>query len=206
MAERSFNCPNCGAALKAALSHTKLVTCAYCDSSVFLDDEAVKLAGKRGVMADLPSILRLGGRFQYREWRFDVVGQARFDYANGYWDEFWVIVEGAAAEPGRWVSVDEGDIAVETPIEIGGAPDFKRLELGATLTLFDDRFIISELGRGTCNAVRGELPEALEVGQSFDYAHLRSGGARLITLEYDEMGVAASDGVWVDPFEIRPAR
>ncbi|MEO1019299.1 MAG: DUF4178 domain-containing protein [Pseudomonadota bacterium] len=199
MAERSFNCPNCGAELKAVLQFTKLITCSYCDSAVFLDDDAVELAGKQGVMSERPCILQLGEQFGYREWQFHVVGHARFDYAHGYWDEFWVIQDGQ----GVWVSVDEGDIAVERPVELDVAPSWADMRLGEKVRLLNDNFVVAEVGKGTCAAIKGELPEVLEVGQSFDYAHLRAGGARLVTLEFDEDGVQATDGSWVDPFDVK---
>ncbi len=199
MPEREFNCPNCGAALKASLAFTKLVTCDYCDSAVFLEDKAVSLAGKQGVMTQVPSLIELGGTYRYRDHEFQVVGQVRFDYAHGFWDEYWSLVDG----DGRWVSVDEGDIAVEWPIDINTGPAFEALKVGAPIELLGESFTVTEIGEAVCSAIKGELPELLEVGQRFRYAHLRGIGVRLVTLEYDKTGFAASDGAWVDPFEIK---
>ena len=81
---RTFTCPNCGAELEALLRSTKLVACGYCDSNVFLDDDAVKLAGIQGVMADYPSLIQMRGNYRYRNWQFMAVGRARFDYGQGF--------------------------------------------------------------------------------------------------------------------------
>ena len=203
MSEQFFNCPSCGAELQRKLAHTKLVTCDYCDSTVMLEDEAVRLAGKSGVMAEYPSILRMHKTFTWRGRSLTPQGHARFKYAHGFWDEWWAMEGG----DGVWISIDEGDIAIEEPLDAQGL-DIGRwadLRIGAALSLAGGRFVVSELGSAEVEAVRGELPELLTVGQRFDYAHLSGSEARLITLEREDGEITATEGLWVDPFEIETA-
>lgn len=193
-------CPNCGARLEPAFRGAKIVACAYCESTVLIEDDAVRLAGQQGVMAAHPSLLRVGHGFSYQGERFAVAGQARFEYRHGWWDEFWTLRGGK----GLWISVDEGDIAAERPVAPpeGLTPD--GLAIGSRRLVDDTVFTVTEADEATCVAVRGSLPEVLGVGDRYLYWHLSGPQARLITLEYDEEGFAATEGLWIDPFEIEP--
>ena len=196
---RTFICPNCGAELEVRLQSTKLVACSYCDSNVFLEDDAVRLAGKQGVMADYPSLIQMRGSYRYRGWQFMAVGRARFEYGQGFWDEWWVM--GGDGE-GRWLAVDEGDFALEETIEIERSPSPFELAVGKKVRIKDEDLYVTEQGRATCLGVQGELPEALEVGDSYRYFHLSGPGGRIYTLEVDRGRAAFHAGHWIDPFEI----
>ncbi|MGI9416561.1 MAG: DUF4178 domain-containing protein [Geminicoccaceae bacterium] len=199
MTPRTFPCPNCGAELEVRLRTTKLVACGYCDSNVFLEDDAVRLAGKQGVMADYPSLVQMHGNYRYRGWQFMAVGRARFDYGQGFWDEWWVM--GGDGE-GRWLSVDEGDFALEETVDIERTPSPFELAPGRKIRVGDEDLLVTEGGRATCIGVQGELPEALEIGDTYTYFHLSGSGGRLYTLEIDRGRAAFHQGHWLDPFEI----
>ena len=196
---RTFSCPNCGAELEARLRTTKLVACSYCNSSVLLEDDAVRLAGEQGVMADYPSLIQMHGNYRYRNWQFMAIGRARFDYGQGYWDEWWVM--GGDGE-GRWLSVDEGDFALEEPVDIERTPSPFELAPGQAITIAGEELTVTEQGKATCIGVQGELPEALEVGDSYSYFHLSGVGGRLYTLEVDRGRAVLHRGRWMSAFEI----
>lgn len=66
-------------------------------------------------------------------------GHARFSYGRGWWDEFWCIdPEGT----GRWLSADEGDYALESPLNPDRWPRDFRLVLGATTMIGHDEFTV----------------------------------------------------------------
>lgn len=197
--DTSFSCPNCGAKLSTHLRSTKLVACDYCDSNIFLEDETVRLAGKQGVMADYPSLLKLHQSFSYRDWNFMPVGVVRFDYGKGFWDEWWV--KGGDGE-GRWISVDEGDFALEEPFDLEKTPSAFELVPGRSIRIDDRDLTVTEKGQATCIAIKGELPEALSVGDQYTYFHLSGAGGLLYTLEIDRGRAACHRGRWIDPFGI----
>lgn len=204
--DHALHCPSCGAGLPRAFRHARLAACAYCDSTVLLDDAGLRLAGSAGVMAETPSLLALGRPFAHRALKLLPVGHARFSYEHGSWDEWWAL--DAEQGTGVWVSVDEGDIAVEEPLAVAadGLPAFAALEIGAAVELAGERLIVTERGEAACEAVRGELPEVLRPGDRFRYAHLSGPRGRLVTVEVgrdDER--RCTQGRWLDPFEIRPA-
>ncbi len=195
---RTFACPNCGAELAPRLRSAKLVVCDHCGSNVFLLDDAVRLAGRQGVIADDPSLLQLHRPFRHRDWRFTPIGRARFDHGRGHWDEWWVMGDGR----GRWLSVDEGDFALEEPVDIDESPSAFELAPGRSLRIDGRDLLVTEQGRATCIGVEGELPEALEVGDSYVYVHLSGTGGLLYTLEIDRGRITCHRGRWLDPFSI----
>lgn len=204
--ERVLNCPNCGAELPLAFRHARLATCAYCDSTVVLDDAGLRAAGSSGVMAEAPSLLALGTPFVHRALKLLPVGHARFAYEHGTWDEWWAL--DADGGGGVWVSVDEGDIAVEEPLDVPerDLPSVAALVPGAAVVLAGERLVVTERGEATCEAVRGSLPEVLRPGDRFRYAHLSGRRGRLVTVEEGPDGSRrCTEGRWLDPFEIRAA-
>lgn len=196
---KSFSCPNCGAELSVRLRTTKLIACNYCDSNIFLEDDVVRLAGKQGVMAEYPSLLQLNQSFTYRNWDFMPIGVARFDYGQGFWDEWWVLGNDG---DGRWISVDEGDFALEEPLDIEETPSPFDLVPGRSINLDGHDLYVTEKGQATCIAVKGELPEAIHIGDQYTYFHLSGAGGLLYTLEIDRGRAAVHRGRWIDPFSI----
>ena len=195
----SFQCPNCGAPLATKFRFTKLITCEYCDSSVLLDGAAAKVAGKQGVMADYPSLLQLQQNFRHESWTFQPVGRARFEYEHGFWDEWWVV----SGDDGKWVSVDEGDFAIQQSVELEQTPDVADLELGQHIQLLDQQLYVTERGHAVCIGMQGELPELISIGDEYDYLHLSGTEARLYTLEIKQDQISCYEGFWLDPFEIK---
>ncbi len=199
MAE-DFNCPNCGGSLSRKMRHSKMVACPYCESTVLLEDDVVKLAGKGGVMSEEPSLFELGRAVEYQGNSFMPIGQARFSYANGWWDEFWAL-DGKG--DGVWISVDEGDIAIQRRDPDAEMINEANLKLGARVSFDGELFRVTEVDSATCEALRGEFPEELSLGDTYRYYNLSGPRGRVVSLEYDEDGMSASEGEWIDPYEVR---
>ncbi|RKZ36336.1 MAG: hypothetical protein DRQ37_04360 [Gammaproteobacteria bacterium] len=200
--ETANNCPVWGAEGPSRLQYSKMVVCGYCQTSLFIEDQAVKQAGVKSVLTEIPSILELGRRFQYRNWTFEPYSRIRFDYEDGIWDEWWVILDSGV---GKWISVDEGDIAVEGKIELKESPpDFDSMQVGATVGLLNQRLKVTEKNSAKCAGLEGELPEVIFPGDTHDYVHLSGPRGLILTVEYFEDKVEASKGVWIDPFDLKP--
>ena len=195
MHSTNINCPQCGDALPLKFRHSKLVVCASCSSSIFLEDDAVRLAGKQSVLPEVPSLLQLQQPFSYRSHSYLPVGHVRYQYDNGFWDEWWVFDNKGE---GTWVSVDEGEFAFEKPSKAPNNVSFDDLTLDRKI----NNWLVTERGHASCDGFEGELPEIINVGDSFDYAHLSKANGELLTLEFSDRGVKAYKGKWVDPFDI----
>lgn len=157
-------------------------------------------------MAETPSLLALGWPFVHRALKLLPVGHACFSHEHGSWGEWWALDAGLGT--GVWVSVGEGDIALEEPLAVAAddLPAFAALEPGTAVELAGERLVVTERGDASCEAVRGEPPEALRPGDRFRYAHLSGPQGRLVTVKAgrdDER--RCTEGRWLDSFEIRPA-
>lgn len=195
-----FNCPNCGAELSRRVARSKMVACEFCESTVLLEDDVVRLAGKQGVMAEEPSLFELGRTVTYQGQSFMPIGKARFAYSNGWWDEFWAL-DGEG--DGVWISVDEGDIAIEERYQTDARVAESDLVLGRSVEFEGEVFRVTEADTGVCQALRGEFPEEMSVGDTYRYYHLSGPKGRLVTLEFEDGEMYVTEGHWIDPFEVR---
>ncbi|MCH9671584.1 MAG: DUF4178 domain-containing protein [Gammaproteobacteria bacterium] len=197
-----LNCPVCGASVPAELKFAKLTVCEHCKTSLFLEDDAVKNIGTKSALADAPSVFEIGHRYQYRNWIIEIFGRARFDYGDGYWDEWWVLLDSGA---GRWVSVDEGDIAVESTVELDERlPSFENARIGQEVRLDGMGLCVTEKNSARCLGVEGQLPEIIMPGDTHDYLHLSGPKGALYTVEYQNGSIDIHRGSWIDPFDIQP--
>lgn len=195
MYSNQINCPQCGDALALKFRHSKLTVCASCNSTIFLEDDAVRLAGEQSVIAEFPSLIQLQQTFTYQSHDYLPVGHVRYEYENGFWDEWWVVDNQGE---GTWVSVDEGDFAFEKPAKVPANVTFDKLPLDKEI----NGWIVTERGHAKCIGFAGELPEIIHTGDTFNYVHLSKTNGGLLTLEFSEKGIVAYKGKWVDPFEI----
>jgi hypothetical protein len=198
----SLNCPSCGGAVPNNLRYAKLVVCPTCQTSLFLEDDAVKSAGERSQLAMEPSLFAVGVPFSWRGDTYVPHGRVRFSFGeqDGYWDEWWV-----ASNTGEawWMSVDEGDIAFEQPLELNGAaPPFERLQRGGTIKVGEDTLTVTEKDTGSCLGVEGSIPEVISFGEKHNYVHLSGPKGVLLTIEYADGEAEVFKGRWIDPFEI----
>lgn len=170
---------------------------------VFLEDEAVRLAGKMSVLTDRPSLLVLGRRFSYGRLNFVPIGRVRYAHSQGFWEEWWVL--GDDGKP-YWISVDEGDIAMETSLTLTTpVPIFADLKLGQTVRINGAAAQVTEKNSCTCAGAQGELPEAIAIGDAMDYVDLTGEKQEHFTLEYAQAQITAFQGRWIDPFEVKAA-
>jgi hypothetical protein len=196
----ALNCPSCGGEVPHNLQYAKLVVCPTCTTSLFLEDDAVRNAGERSALVDEPSIFSLGVPFTWRSTTYVPHGRIRYDYGRGFWDEWWVTSNTGEAV---WMSVDEGDIAIEKPLALeGAAPPFNALSRGGSVKVGDDSLTVTEKSTATCIGFEGELPEVVVAGEKHDYVHLSGPGGLLLTVEYPERETLVFRGEWIDPFEI----
>lgn len=204
---KQYNCPSCAAELDRKVAYSKIVICQYCQSSVFIDDEGARQAGKMSALDDMPSILELGRTFEYRKYRFLPVGRVRYDYGRGWWDEWWCYDDLGNT---KWVSVDEGNIAMEETTDFDGdIPLFEDVRIGDTIKvkLKDSKeevpFVVTEKNSCKCIGGEGELPFEFILGETYNFLDLSASKGRIFTMEYFSDSVDCYEGVWVDPFELK---
>lgn len=194
---RQFNCPQCGYTLSLYFRHTKLIQCASCKSTIFLEDDSTRLSGDSSVLAPEISILTLNTPFFYKQKSYLPIGKIRYSYGRGFWEEWWVK---DTKNNEYWLSIDEGDLVLQQKIELP-YPDslFEQLHIGLVTS---DAWIVTELGVATCEGFEGSLPKSITPGSTYNYAHLSGKNAKLRTLELTEGKLEAYEGKWLSPFDI----
>lgn len=210
----SYNCPSCGGGIELHAPDIRITTCPHCSSGLFLEDNSIKDLGIKSQMAAYPSLLSLFHNFRYQDKVMMPVGHVRFDYGRGFWDEWWVIDQKTGE--GHWMSVDEGDYALERPISLdrfllagqGAAKVRQSLKINKNLHLkaLDghlETVRVTEVGEGVCIGLEGEIPELIHLNDRFDYAHLSGDQQRLYTVEVEGDEISLFQGDWIDPFLIK---
>lgn len=194
------NCPKCGHGLGPQLASTRMTNCPACGTSLFLLDDRFELAGDQGVMHDAPMLMTMGNRVTMLGTTWRLIGQARFSYGRGFWDEFWAEGEGGTT---AWISVDEGEVVVQTELHPGERPKLATGPvLGESVPWNGILYRVTELETATCQAFRGTLPEVMVLGETYRFANCTGEDGSLLSGEYWQGQSAWYQGHWVDAFDI----
>ncbi len=203
-----LSCPNCGYPVPETVKTIVMQTCSSCDTTLYMQSDRLLTAGDAGEMHDSPALFGIGDIVKLGRKAWEVLGHARFSYGRGWWDEFW------CEDPkgnGAWISVDEGDIIIQTPLaEDKGAPKRPGFAVespvGHRFSYDHEDFRLVEQGEGTCVALRGAFGERLSVGDVFAYANAQGDDGTLLSCETDSSGSGYFAGEWHDPFEVDPLK
>lgn len=192
----------CGADLGEAFGWSRMVNCAHCGTAHILHDKVFALAGSAGVFHEAPSLVTLMRPFDTPFGRFLPVGVVRFSYGRGTWDEFWALDH---LGKGAWISIDEGDIALQRPVEGPALPSAPR-EPSAVIRFEERNWTVIEAETATCIAFRGQFPEVFVLEDSFTFVNASSGDGRILSGEFWSSGSAWFCGPWIDPFDLAGLR
>ena len=195
--KKYITCPQCGDSLPLYISYAKLAKCDSCKSTIFIEDDAVRLAGESSVLSDEVSLIRLNTPFKYKNHTFLPVGVVRYSYGRGFWEEWWVNRDDGE---NFWLSVDEGDMVLEK--EIDNIYNYSKIQHISMGDILDKKYIVTEIGDAKIEGFDGSLPNQMDFGVDYKYIHLSEKNANLITIEILNNRVSTYKGVWIDSFMI----
>lgn len=204
MPDSHVSCPNCGYGFDNLRPSTRMFDCPSCDTTLFRDGVALQPLGNHGEMHDYPMLFALGDTITAEGIRFEVVGHARYDYGRGTWDEMWV--ENDRGQ-GAWVSIDEGDVAIQFPYAGNAGP--RRSDppsVGERFSYSGTDFTVTEADTARVLAVRGQFPEAIRVGDEHYFINASGPSGQMLSGEFWEGGHQWHDGTWLDPFTLKVDR
>jgi len=194
--DKSQNCPQCGDKLEIYFKYSKLIKCQSCSSSIFLEDNAVKVIGKSSVLSPEPSLMQLHHPFSYKEKQYLPLGKIRYSYGRGFWEE-WFLKDESNKE--YWLSIDEGDFVLQEKIKLSlPFKSSRELNIGKRY----GKHIVTEKGEGQCVGFEGELPQEIHLDEKHHYVHLSEGSGKLLTVEFTQQKTEMFKGEWIDPLEI----
>lgn len=164
---RSLNCPNCGGALTIESAFTTLIVCPFCGSSLFVHDTSVDITGKTAKLAEYPSRFSVGASGKLKGRDFTVLGRVRYQYAQGFWDEWFVQF---ADQKVGWVVEDEGDLTLVFKSKLAvPVPSYDEIRVGAFMELGDDRIFVSEKGQGQVQGAEGQVSMTFAPGHPVQF-------------------------------------
>jgi len=177
-----------------------MLSCESCTTTILLEDEGLRLAGEQGVLHQVPMLFGLGDEIQINAARYQILGQARFSYGRGTWDEFWALRED---QESAWISVDEGDLILQQSLTRSEWPRYDGyLQLGSTVEYDAEIFAVTEIGSGECTGLQGSFGHTLYVGETYQFYNLQGDRGRVLSAEMQEGSREWFLGRWLDPFEV----
>ena len=165
-------CPSCGAPLVERIRMPEMVVCSYCRAYVALIGGRATVAGQSVELVKTPTRFRIGQKLRVRGKPCEVVGRARYQYEDGFWDE-WQLAAGMDVAR---LSEDEGDLILWAHAEDGPPQDLGRARPGAPLPVAGRSIVIAEIGDARLVGAEGTLPRQLSPQETFEYVDGHSAG------------------------------
>ncbi len=192
---KSLSCPNCGGPIEVESAFTTIVVCQYCGASLHIQDTGVDITGKSAKLAQYPSRLSVGASGQIVGRPFKALGRVRFQYEDGFWDEWFLQFEDGQV---GWVEEDEGEFTLTFKRKLTSPiPPFEQVRVGAFIPLGDDRMFVSEKGHAKTIGGAGEISMSAPPGKSIQYIDGNAAN-KAIRLVIDDGGITLHQGQPLD--------
>jgi hypothetical protein len=156
------HCPSCGAQVQFRSAVSVLAVCEYCRSTLIRHDLALENLGKMATLLEDASPLQLGVEGRYRGGHFAIVGRIQLRYAQGVWNEWFVLFDNQRT---GWLSEASGSFVFTFPTPITRpVPAFADIRLGQHVALLNQDFSVTNIETASCIAGEGELPFKVGAG------------------------------------------
>lgn len=197
---RSMSCPSCGAPVELKSRFTKVVVCEYCSSTLLVKDEGLDPTGKKAKIADYPTRFAVGKAGEIRGRGFKVFGRVRYDYDDGFWDEWFIYFDDG--KPG-YLQEDEGEYTLYHKKRLTAPlPPFEQVRVGSTIPVEGLQIFVSEKRRASVAGAEGEISFRAVPGESLDYVDGSAQG-KAVSIEYQTDGIDLNMG---EPIEFEDVR
>jgi hypothetical protein len=171
-----------------------VATCGYCGTSLLWDEGGLHDLGKRSLLAEGFTRLWTGATGKLRGRDFVVQGRARYDYGQGFWDEWFLeMSDGSEA----WLTEDNHELALQERIE-AQVPSRDELATGKRIDVAGVKYAIRESGTARCLGIEGRLPKLVLPDEVYEYVDADSlDGKSVLGIEYDESPPSVYVGPWI---------
>lgn len=199
-----YACPNCGSPLKTNRASSRMVGCPYCGQTSYILGTNLSAQGKPVLLADFGSEIKTGATLEIGSQRFRVNGRVRFDYPDGFWDEWWLEDLAAMGQDALeyWLQESEGEwvlFKAEVPI-----PGVNKLAgaVGDWVQVSEHKLFVTEIRNAVVHGTEGELPYQLVAGDTMEYLDGLEGG-NPVSVECMDGEVTVFAGIHLDYFDIK---
>ena len=209
---RTYDCPQCGAAVPFQASVTVFATCGFCRSMVVRRDAQVELMGQQAELPPDLSPLQLGTRGEFDGRSFQLIGRVRLTYPEGAWTEWcadfgddrwgWVAeaqgffyVSFEVPVPDDFPGAFELAAAQATPADrprlmnFGLAVGREQLPVDRCLVIGGASYRVRDRKLTTVQAAEGELTFTAVPGRTAISADLAGEDAHFANAEYSDAGI-----------------
>lgn len=187
MTQPATLCPSCGAPIVFQWSSSVQTTCAHCKSILIRTDLNLE---RVGVVSDLPpdsSPIQIGTSGAYENRSFTVAGRIIYDYEEGSWNEWHIVVnQGGSSAGSAWLSDAQSQYAVTIAFRAERLPPLAAVHLGDRFTWNKVAFEVTVITEARYRGVEGELPFEYWDKQGATFVDLRSTGGDFATLDYSD--------------------
>ncbi len=178
-----------------------MVVCSYCGQTNYINAGGTQAAGEKILLADYGSVVSVGKRGKLKGKLFQVLGRLRFNYEDGFWDE-WLIWFDGIEFTDYWLHEDEGEFTLFSKKELRDTPPvFGQVKVGTLIALNGHNIFVTEKNKATINGGEGELPFQVIPGEKADYIDGIEKGEP-ISIEYLPREVVFNEGELVERADI----
>jgi hypothetical protein len=132
------------------------VTCPYCGLISKITSGALDPSGKFARLTPSRSKLHVGFSFNVNDEQFTVLGRIRYQYDEGYWDEWWV----SSNKRSAWLEEDEGSLMLYAVQKITSKiPPLEQIQVGSTIAVNGKEFFVTEKNTAKVVGSEGEMSE-----------------------------------------------
>ena len=180
---QTISCPGCGAPVQFRSTASVMAVCEFCKTTLLKEADAVKNLGKMSELLEDYSPIQLGTSGSFGGNGFTVIGRIQLRYADGMWNEWFVMfADGKAA----WLGDASGQYMLTSQVPGGSHfPTFEMLVPGRSYTVGGQPYTAADVRTAQCIAGQGELPFKVGQGWQSRTVDLRHGRS-FLTLDYSD--------------------
>lgn len=163
---KDFNCPSCGGLIQQKYGFISSIVCQYCGQTSYIEGLRLEKVGTPFFIADYGSCLLVGESMQINNDKYEVLGRVRFEYKDGFWDE-WELVDTVTntivtfLEDENELILYKDKISIETPL--------KNLEIASYVSIQHYEIYIIEYDKIKVIAAQGQLSSRLKLGDTITF-------------------------------------
>jgi hypothetical protein len=165
-----YACPSCGAEVNFRLQSAVMAVCAYCGGILVRDSDSLRSIGKSSI--DPPDLtpLQVGTMGKYKNINFTIVGRQRFDWSDGFWNEWTVLFDDQRVAV---LEESQGFFMMLFPVHTG-VPDVHNPDanLGFEFKYMGKTMTLSDIKDAKLTFVQGEFNSSFtmnSVHKSYDF-------------------------------------
>jgi hypothetical protein len=160
-----------------------MAVCEFCKTTLLKDATSVRNLGKMSEVLEDYSPVQIGTSGQFAQRSFSVIGRIQLQYADGFWNEWYVLFDDGT---NGWLSDASGQFTMTFGTTADRElPLFDKLVPGRALTQSGQTYTTSDVRSARCSAGQGELPFKVGFGWQARVADFRTGD-RFLSLDYSD--------------------